>query len=352
MNPWLVLRPKSIPFSLRVDRRVPGMVVLFVLGTLIGMVINIGVGEYPIAPLDVIKTVLGLDTGNPAHAFIVMTLRLPRMIVAWLVGVALGAAGGLVQSIARNPLASPDLTGVTAGASLAAVILMIGFPDVPFEMVPFAAFAGGMIAAALLYALAWRNTQTGGDSSPIRLILVGIGLSAVLGAVISFMLTFGDIWQVERAMRWLTGSVYAANWEDVRTLVPWLVVCLPFAILNARDLNALNLGEDVALELGARVTLQRGFLLLLAVAMCGAVVTVAGAIGFVGLVAPHLARRLVGPMHEGALPLAAVIGGLIVVLSDLIGRAIVAPAEIPAGIIIALVGAPFFMYLLYLNRNR
>jgi len=352
MSPWFVLRSKQPPFSLRIDRRVPGMAALFILATLTGMVINIGVGEYPIAPLDVMKTVLGLETGNADHVFIVMTLRLPRMLVAWLVGMALGVAGSIVQGLTRNPLASPDLTGVTAGASLAAVTLIVAFPQVPFTFVPMAAFIGGVMVALLLYLLAWRTTHAGGDSSPLRLIMVGIGLSAVLSAIISFVITFAEIWQVERAMLWLAGSVYATDWNDVRTLVPWLAVCLPLALFTARDLNGLSLGEDMALGLGIPVALQRGVLLLLAVALCGAVVSVAGAIGFVGLIAPHVARRLVGPLHEAGLPLSAVIGGLLVVLSDLVGRTIAAPAEIPVGLIIALVGAPFFIYLLYQNRHR
>jgi len=352
MSPWYVLRLKQIPFSLRVDRRVPVMAALFILITLAGMIINIGVGEYPISPLEVVQTVLGINTGNPDHVFIIMTLRLPRMVLAWLVGVSLGVAGSLVQGITRNPLASPDLTGVTAGASFAAVTLIVMFPKAPYWLLPVVALIGGLAVAVLLYLLAWRSDSAGGGDSPMRLILVGIGLSAVLGSMISFMITFGQVTVVERAMVWLAGSVYASDWDDVRSILPWLAVCLPLALLGARDLNALNLGEDLAQGLGLRVVVQRGILLLIAVALCGAVVTVAGAIGFVGLVAPHITRKLVGPMHEGALPLSGIIGGVVVVLSDLVGRTIVAPAEIPVGIIVALVGAPFFIYLLWQHRQR
>lgn len=352
MSPWFVLRLKQVPFSLRIDRRVPVMAALFILITLAGMIINIGVGEYPISPLEVIQTVLGINTGNPDHVFIVMTLRLPRMVLAWLVGMSLGVAGNLVQGLTRNPLASPDLTGVTSGASFAAVTLIVMFPKAPYWLLPVATLAGGLVVAVLLYTLAWRTGSAGGGDSPMRLILVGIGLSAVLGAMISFMLTFGQVTLVERAMVWLVGSVYASDWSDVQAILPWLAVCLPLAVLSARDLNALNLGEDLAQGLGLRVVAQRGLLLLIAVALCGAVVTVAGTIGFVGLVAPHITRKLVGPMHEGSLPLSGIIGGVVVVLSDLVGRTIAAPAEIPAGIIVALVGAPFFIYLLWQHRER
>jgi iron complex transport system permease protein len=352
MSPWIVLRARRVSLSLRIDRRVPAIAALFLGLTLAGMIVNMGVGEYPIPPLDVIKTVLSLETDNPDHVFIVMTLRLPRMIVAWLVGVALGVAGSIVQGLTRNPLASPDLTGVTAGASLAAVTLIVVVPHAPDGLLPLAALAGGLAAAVLLYLLAWRSRGAQAGDSPLRLILVGIGLSASLGALISFMLTFGEIWRVQRAMVWLAGSVYASDWGDVRAMLPWLAVCLPPALLGARDLNALNLGEDLARGLGLRIVWRRGFLLFIAVALCGAAVVAAGAIGFVGLVAPHITRKLVGPMHEGALPLSGVIGGVIVVLSDLVGRTVAAPTEIPVGIIVALVGAPFFLYLLWQHRER
>ena len=153
-----------------------------------------------------------------------LELRLPRAIVAWLVGAALGASGAIIQGLTRNPLASPDLTGVTAGASAAAVILFIFFPNMPEAWLPVAAFGGGIFVALLLYLFAWR----GGDS-PIRLILVGIGLSAALGAFTSFALTFGELWHVQRAMIWLAGTVYATGWKDVGALVPWLAACLPLA---------------------------------------------------------------------------------------------------------------------------
>lgn len=181
----------------------------------------------------------------------------------------------------------------------------------------------------------------------MRLILVGIGLSAALGAFTSFALTFGDLWNVQRTMMWLTGSVYAAGWADMRVILLWLVVCLPLALYGARDLNALNLGEDIAQGLGLRLTLKRGFLLLLSVALAGVTVTLAGIIGFVGLIAPHVARKLVGSMHEGLVPTAALAGGFLVVFADFVGRMISPPTEIPAGIVTSIVGVPFFLYLLW-----
>ncbi|MCB0080371.1 MAG: iron ABC transporter permease, partial [Caldilineaceae bacterium] len=313
-QPWIVVRPNRLPLSFRMDRRVPLVLLAAIVVTLAVMVINIGVGEYPIPPLAVIKTVLHLpptyfSNGNfDDFNFIVNTLRLPRMLVAALVGLALGISGTIMQGLTRNPLASPDILGISAGAGLVAVTLIVVVQDVPSGVIPLAAFGGALLIAVLIYLLAWR----GGDS-PLRLILVGIGLGAVTGALTTLMITFGDIYDVQRSLIWLTGSVYARAWDEVWGLVPWVVVFAPLALLLARDLNTLNLGEEVARGLGSRVAWQRGLLMLTAVALAGATVAAAGTIGFVGLMAPHIGRRLVGPDHMGLLPTAGLLGALIVV---------------------------------------
>lgn len=337
---WSTIRTARLSF--RVDRRVPPVLALALLAMLAAMVVNIGVGEYPVPPLDVIRTVLGLPTGNEDYAFIVNTLRLPRMLVAALVGAALGIAGAILQGLTRNPLADPGILGISAGAGLVAVTLIVVIRNVPAVVIPLAAFAGAVTVALLIYLLAWR----GGDS-PIRLILVGIGLGAICSALTSLMITFGDINDVQRALIWLTGSVYGRSWDEFWSLLPWVVVCGPLALLLVRDLNALNLGEDVARGLGSPVARRRGLLLLTAVALAAASVAAAGTIGFVGLMAPHIGRRLVGPDHSGLLPTAAVVGALIVVVADLVGRTIFAPVELPAGLVTAAIGAPFFIALLW-----
>jgi iron complex transport system permease protein len=346
-SPWLIYRAPNEKFSMKVDRRVPLVIAISLLLSLIILILHVGVGEYNIAPLDVLRTILGIESGDDNYHFVVMELRLPRALVAWMVGAALGASGAIIQGITRNPLASPDLTGVTAGASAAAVTLIIFYPQTPFYWLPIVAFAGGVLVAILLYVLAWKGGSATAGGSPIRLILVGIGLASVLGAYTSFALTFGDLWYVQKAMMWLSGSVYATDWTDLQAILPWLSIGLPLAIFGARDLNVLNLGEDVAQGLGARVSFKRGALLLLAVALAGSTVTIAGIIGFVGLVAPHLARRFVGSMHEGLVPLSAFLGGFLVILADFIGRTINPPSEIPCGIITAIIGVPFFLYLLW-----
>ena len=347
-QPWIVIRPHRLPLSFRLDRRVPLILFIVTVVTLAVMVINIGVGEYPIPALDVIKTVLHLPTANfDDYNFIVNTLRLPRMLVAALVGVALGISGAIMQGLTRNPLASPDILGISAGAGLVAVTLIVVVQDVPGGVIPLAAFGGALLIAGLIYLLAWR----GGDS-PLRLILVGIGLAAVTGALTTLMITFGDIYDVQRALIWLTGSVYARSWAEVWGLLPWLLLFVPLAFLLARDLNALHLGEEVARGLGTQVAWRRGLLMVTAVALAGATVAAAGTIGFVGLMAPHIGRRLVGPDQVGLLPTAGVLGGMIVVASDLVGRTLFAPIELPCGLITAAVGAPFFIYLLWRQRGH
>jgi iron complex transport system permease protein len=237
--------------------------------------------------------------------------------------------------------------GVNAGASLAAVTLIVAVPSASVALLPPAAFGGALVVAVLLYTLAWK-----GRSSPLRLILIGIGLAAVAEALITVMIVSGDIRQVSQALVWLTGSVYARGWEHIWSLLPWLLVFAPLAFLYARHLNALNLGDEPATGLGARVERERAVLLLASVALAGSAVATAGAIGFVGLIAPHVARMLVGPSHGGLLPAAAMTGGMLVVVADLVGRAAFGVVEIPAGIVTAAVGAPFFLYLLYRNRNK
>jgi iron complex transport system permease protein len=345
-SPWIALRSRRVPLSFRLDRRVPPVLALALLATVAAMVVNIGVGEYPIPPIDVVRTVLGLPTGNEDHSFIVTILRLPRMLVAALVGAALGISGAILQGLTRNPLADPGILGISAGAGVVAVTLIVVVGSVPAGVVPLAAFCGAVTVAGLIYLLAWR----GGDS-PIRLILVGIGLGAICGALTTLMITFGDIYDVQRALIWLTGSVYGRSWEEFWPMLAAVALFVPLALLLVRDLNALNLGEEVARGLGTPVALRRGLLLLTAVALAASSVAAAGTIGFVGLMAPHLARRLVGPDHTGLLPTAGVLGGLLVVTADLIGRTLFAPIELPAGLVTAAVGAPFFIGLLWRQRN-
>jgi iron complex transport system permease protein len=346
MKGRLVVRPRGGRASFRLDLRAVVVFVALGLVALAGTVVHVGQGEYPVPPFDVVRAILGLETSEAQYDFIVNTLRLPRVVVAFMVGTGLGVAGAILQALTRNSLASPDIVGINAGAGLAAVIVIVVLPSVPSAYLPPAAFGGAVAVAVVLYALAWR-----GRSSPLRLVLIGVGLNAVAVALTSVIITFGEIFQVSRALVWLTGSVYGRSWEQVWSLLPWLVVFLPLAFLYSRHLNALALGDEVATGLGMRVELDRVVLVLASVALAASAVATAGAISFVALMAPHFSRRLVGPMHGGLLPVSAMTGGMIVVLADLLGHTVFAPIEIPCGIVTAIVGAPFLLYLLYRSRT-
>ncbi|MFP4322945.1 MAG: FecCD family ABC transporter permease [Anaerolineales bacterium] len=335
------------PLSFKLDRRaLPVWLALLVIGASI-LVISISYGAFDITPVEVLQTIVGIPTDDAErHELVVWTFRMPRILVAFMVGSALAVSGTILQGITRNPLADPGILGVTSGASLAAVAMIVQF-DLPLRWLPFGAFAGALIMAFLIFTLSWK-----GGSAPVRLILVGVGLSAIATALTNLMIVFGEINQVQQATIWLAGSVYGRGWEHVRTIALWLVVLLPLALLLARQLNTLNLGDELARGLGQRVEIQRALLLVISVALAAVAVAVAGTVGFVGLVAPHISRRLVGPTHEGLVLTAALFGGVLMLFADLVSRWIIAPSELPVGIIAALIGAPYFIYLLYQTRNQ
>jgi iron complex transport system permease protein len=347
---WITVRPRGVPFSYRIDRRVPLVALVIVAFTLAVLVMSINYGQYDMTVTDVVETLLGLNRDHADYdnfALVVHTFRLPRILLAFLVGAALATSGALMQGVTGNSLADPYLLGVSSGAGVAAVAIIVWLRDVPVAVLPWATFGGALLTAAVIYVLAWKR----GSASPIRLILIGIALASIIGAFTTVMLLFGNIYDVQQAYVWLTGSVYGRNWEHVYALGGWLLVLLPAAFLMARQLNTLGLGDDTAKGLGLPVERERVLLLVVSVGLAAAAVAVAGTIGFVGLVAPHVTRRLVGPSHEGLLPVSALVGGALLVLADLIGRWVIAPSEMPVGVVTAIIGAPYFMYLLYRNRS-
>lgn len=288
-------------------------------------------------------------TGGPGSqsAFIVFDLRLPRTLLALLVGVALATAGTIAIAIMRNPLAEPGVLGINSGAAAAAMAVIVLMRDPPVVVLQMAGFFGAATMALAVYILAWR-----GGTSSLRIILIGIGLSSLATAATTFLSAFGDIGDVQRAMTWLAGSVYDANMVKVRLLALWLVLPVTLAFLASRELDVIRFGDHTARSLGQPVDRMRGLMILLVTMLSGAAVAVSGLIGFVGLIAPHIARRLVGTAsHVRILPVAALVGACLVVAADLIGRLALPPIQLPAGIVTGLVGAPFFAYILWGRRN-
>ncbi|HEY2419909.1 MAG TPA: iron ABC transporter permease [Neobacillus sp.] len=336
--------------SFLIDRKATMIFVVLLIAVFIVFVISTGTGEVKINPLTVLKVFFG--GGSEMDSLIIKSFRLPRIIVALMVGISLAVAGGILQGMIRNPLASPDVLGITGGASVAVVSFLALFSDknnaltVSINWLPLAAFLGAGIVALLVYFLAWKN-----GVSPIRLILIGIGISTLMQALTTLMMIMGPIYQASQANIWITGTVYGSNWKNVATIVPWTVVFLIMALIAARTVNIQELGDEVATGLGGKVQKQRFILLLICTALIGSSVAFAGGIGFVGLMAPHMARRLVGSSFGALLPASALIGGILVMVADLIGRTMFSPLEIPVGVFTAGIGAPYFIYLLFKTRN-
>ncbi len=346
MNREMTFRSKSGKISFQVKRKtllaIAGLTALL----LLAMAFSLALGNGFMPFSDVFR--FAISRGEPDNELILGVLRLPRILASVLIGAALGVSGAILQGLVRNPLASPDILGITGGAAFAAVAFITYLlDDVSIRWLPAAAFAGAALVSLLIYALAWNK-----GVAPIRLVLVGIGLSAVTGSLTTLMITLSPITSAGQAYIWMTGSVYGASWDNVHTLLPWVAVLIPLAYAFSRNITVQELGDDVARGLGSPIQRHRLLLLLISVALAGAAVAVGGAIGFVGLIAPHIARKLVGASYGSLIPAAALVGGLLVLLDDTVARTAFLPLDVPAGVFTAAVGAPFFIFLLYRNRNR
>lgn len=340
----VVVRPRGTSLSLRVDVRLLLACACLAAAGALAFALNLAWGEFPLPLGDVLATLAG--EGRQADRFIVIDVRLPRALVAALAGAALAVSGSIFQTLVRNPLASPDIIGVTAGASVAAVtVFVIGAST---ALIPVAAFGGALAASALLYALAWR-----GGLSSYRLVLIGIGVEALGTAGTSYALVRGRIEDVHQAAVWLVGSLNARAYTDVWPLVAGTALLAPAVALLARSLDALSLGDDQARALGVRVERTRLGLVVAAAGLAAVAVAAAGPIGFVAFIAPHMARVLTRASGAAVLPAAALAGAALVLASDLAGRLLLSPTEIPVGIVTSVLGAPFFLWLLYrANRTR
>lgn len=327
-------------FSRQCAPRLPLTIGIALLTTLLLALFSLSCGEVWIPPWRVAMLLAG--QGDSPEGFIVNQLRLPRMVLALLVGGGLSLAGLLLQNMVRNPLASPDLMGISAGASAAAVLWLALFGA---TYVPFAAMAGGATAVALVFMLAWRQGLT-----PLRLVLTGVGVSALAGALTTLVLVFSPLTTTLSAWVWLSGSVYGAGWEKVRLLAGVYLLTFPLLACCARHVVTLQLTDGTAAGLGARVQYNRILTLLICAILAGAAIAAGGAMAFVGLVAPHIARLLVRSGFVGQAWIATLTGGSIVMLADVAARVLFQPVDLPAGIFVAAFGAPFFLWLLLRQR--
>lgn len=271
--------------------------------------------------------------------FTLMEYRLPRAVLAILLGGALAISGVLVQSVVRNPLASPDILGINNAAGLVAVSVLMFLPNLAFYWMPIFAFLGGVLSFVILWVVCGFNFR------PIKMAIIGVALSALWAAISHYLMLTNPV-EINTAMLWLTGSLWGRSWSYLNVVLPWLVVLLPLPFIFCRDLDTLGLGENKASTLGVTVNKVQISVLVLAVALSTTAVAICGPIAFLGLVAPHLARRLVGGRHRTLLPAALIIGALLLQLSDILARVIAPPTELPAGILTAIIGAPYFFYLL------
>lgn len=313
------------------------MLVLFAAAALIGIVASVAQGAAVIPPSQVLS-ILWNPTAQTADQ-IVWNLRLPRALTGAMVGSNLAVAGAILQAVMRNPLADPHIIGISAGAGITGIVVLVLFPAMTYLMTPVA-FLGAMAAAGAIYALAWKN-----GIKPVRIILAGVAVSAFLSAGISGILVFYSD-RVHGALLWMVGGFSAASWNEAAVIAPYWCAGLLLALIGAYYLNVLQLGDDMARALGLNIELARVLLTAVAALLAASSVSVAGLLGFVGLVVPHMVRLLVGTNYSYIIPGSALLGMAVVTLSDTLARVLFAPVELPAGLIMAFIGAPFFLFLL------
>ncbi|MFA4135620.1 MULTISPECIES: FecCD family ABC transporter permease [unclassified Brevibacillus] len=310
----------------------------------IAFIISMNTGYIRLSPSDLLMTLIG--SGTDKQSLILFEFRLPRIVISLLIGAGLAVSGCIIQGISRNALAEPGILGINAGAGLMVMLFISFYPSTsaaPVFLLPVLALLGASVTAALIFVLSYKRHK---GLSPTRIILTGIAVAAGMSAAMIVLTLKLSPDKYQFVATWLAGSIWGTNWKFVLSLLPWIAILIPYVFYKARVMNVLNLGEELAKGLGAPVAKEQLKLLAAAVGLAASCVAVSGGIGFVGLIGPHLARRLVGPKHEMLLPTSALAGALLVIVADTIGRWIMQPSEIPTGIVVAIIGAPYFLYLL------
>lgn len=333
--------PARVRFGVRSRLRFRITIALVALGVVGVLLLGLLAGHTWLLTGDI---ALWLQGQAPAPIAFALDERAPRIVAAVVAGAALALSGTVIQGVSRNPLADPSILGVTGGGGLGAVLVLTTITSSTGGMIA-GAITGSLLAFALVYLLSWR-----GGLNADRFLLIGIGVSYFTVSLTTFFLLRSNPWDTPKIYTWLSGTTYGRVWEQVIPLAIVLVIAVPFVVMSRRELDVLSLDEDTPRLVGIRLEPVRLTLLLVAAVLAALSVTAIGVIGFVGLVAPHAARALVGARHSRVIPTAVLLGGLLVGIADTIGRTVIAPAQLPAGLVVALIGAPYFVWLLWRSR--
>ncbi|MEK4174088.1 iron ABC transporter permease [Lysinibacillus sp. FSL L8-0312] len=308
--------------------------------TILAAIVAIGLGSVHISVPDILSTLINGHDQEGVYTTIIWDIRLPRVLLALIIGASIAISGALLQAVMGNPLADPGLTGVTSGAAAFVLLILLANPELT-HLIPLAAFVGGLIAAAIVYALAWRRTGI----TPITIILSGVAVNALCGGVIGFLsILYSD--RLPSAVQWMNGSLAAKGNASLHMIYVYAIIGWILSIFAIRKANIIRLGDQVATNLGESVTRIRIMLSILAVFLAAISVAAVGMIGFVGLIVPHMARLLVGSDYKYMLPMSMAMGAIVLLIADTGGRTLFAPLDIPAGILMAVLGGPYFLYLM------
>ncbi len=321
-------------------KKVSAFIIVSIL-LVVGVIFSISVGSVNIPLSDIMK---GIMTGESGNVGIIRTIRIPRVMMGVLVGANLSVAGVLLQGVMRNPLADPGIAGISSGASVVVMLILLYFPQTS-HMIPLYGFLGGLAACGMIYSLAWKKGITA-----VRIILAGVAVNSMLGGI-SSMISILNSESLAGVLNWMNGNLGKKSWNEVRLMLCYTCIGLALAIPMAKGCNLLALGDKNAKSLGLNPNLQRVLISIAAVFLAGISTAYAGVIGFIGLVVPHVARLLMGSDHRILIPFSAILGAFVLVMADTLGRTVTAPYEIPVGVIMSVLGGPFFLYLLRKGGN-
>lgn len=305
--------------------------------------VALSTGDAPLSYNRIVPTLLGY--GSMEEEFILFSLRLPRLFITLLAGMALALSGAVLQGLTCNDLADPGVLGINAGAGAGVALFFLFFPieaGTFLYALPLVAFTGAILTAVAIYAISYKKTT---GLQPVPFILTGVGMSMALSGLMIVLISAADRTKVDFIARWLSGNIWGDDWPFIWAVLPWLAAGTLVALYRAKHLNILHLGDPVSIGVGVHVRRERLVLMTTAIAVAAAAVSVTGSISFIGLMAPHIAKSIVGPRHERVIPASMLIGGWLLLVADTIGRNVLAE-PLPAGVIVSLIGAPYFIYLL------